>query len=217
MLTVDDYGRIRRAHRDGMSIRAIARTLHHSRRKVREALACPEPRPYTRSKDPPAPKLGPLKPIIDEILAAQPDVLLLQEYTPRWQEQFQAALGQEYPFVHAAARQDCFGQAIYSRHPIVGSVDAALPLGKLGTPQIRAVVRISGSEIAFYNVHLVPPINRTYTTERRREFADLLELLEREGLPVVLAGDFNFTNSSPFADELGRRDLTDAHTIAWRS
>ncbi len=43
MLTVDDYGRIRRAHRDGMSIRAIACTLHHSRRKIREVLACPEP------------------------------------------------------------------------------------------------------------------------------------------------------------------------------
>ena len=38
MLTVEHYGQIRRAHRDGMSVRAIARTLHHSRRKVREAL-----------------------------------------------------------------------------------------------------------------------------------------------------------------------------------
>jgi len=70
MLTVDDYGQIRRAHRDGMTIRAIARTFHHSRRKIREALACPEPKPYTRSKDPPALKLGPFKPVIDEILEA---------------------------------------------------------------------------------------------------------------------------------------------------
>ena len=38
MLTVDDYGQIRRSHRDGMSIRAIARTLGHSRRSVRNAL-----------------------------------------------------------------------------------------------------------------------------------------------------------------------------------
>lgn len=30
MLTVDDYGRIRRAFRDGMSIREIARTRHQS-------------------------------------------------------------------------------------------------------------------------------------------------------------------------------------------
>ncbi len=42
MLTVDDYGRIRTAHRDGMSVRAIAWTFHHSRWKVREALACAE-------------------------------------------------------------------------------------------------------------------------------------------------------------------------------
>lgn len=47
MLKVEEYGRIRRAHRDGMSIREIARTYGHSRRKVREALAEAEPRPYT--------------------------------------------------------------------------------------------------------------------------------------------------------------------------
>ena len=32
MLTVEDYGRIRRGYRDGMSIREISRRLHHSRR-----------------------------------------------------------------------------------------------------------------------------------------------------------------------------------------
>ena len=81
MLTVDDYGRIRRAHRDGMSLRAIARTLHHSRRKIREVLACPEPRPYTRTKDPPAPKLGPLHPIIDEVLQADEKAPPKQRHT----------------------------------------------------------------------------------------------------------------------------------------
>jgi len=68
MLTVEDYARIRRAHRDGLSIRAVARKFHHSRRKVREALQHPEPSPYTRRKVSPAPKLDPVKPIIDQIL-----------------------------------------------------------------------------------------------------------------------------------------------------
>ena len=68
MLTVDDYGRIRRAHRDGMSIRAIARMLHHSRRKIRQVLAEPEPKPYTRVKEPLCPVLGPYQAIINEIL-----------------------------------------------------------------------------------------------------------------------------------------------------
>jgi len=69
MLSVEDYGVIRRARRDGMSLRAVARQFHHSRRKVREALASPEPQPYTRTKEADAPKLGAFKATIDQILA----------------------------------------------------------------------------------------------------------------------------------------------------
>jgi len=70
MLTVDDYGQIRTAHSDETSTRAIARTFHHSRHKVRSALASAEPSGYTRRKDRPAPKLDPFKPIIDAIVKA---------------------------------------------------------------------------------------------------------------------------------------------------
>jgi len=68
MLTVDDYARIRRAYRDGMSLRTIARKFGHSWRKVRQAVDQPEPRPYTRKEPPEAPKLGKFKPRIEEIL-----------------------------------------------------------------------------------------------------------------------------------------------------
>ena len=81
MVAVEEYGRVRRAHRDGVSIRAIARRLRHSRRKVREILAHPEPRPYTRNKDRPAPKLDPFKPVIDEILEADERAPRKQRHT----------------------------------------------------------------------------------------------------------------------------------------
>lgn len=68
MLTVTDYARIRTAKRDGMSIRGICRTYHHSHHTIRKALDTPEPRPYTRVKAPAAPVLGPFMAIIDEIL-----------------------------------------------------------------------------------------------------------------------------------------------------
>ena len=45
MLTVDDYGAIRRARRDGMSIRQIAREFRHSRNTIRKILKHPEPDP----------------------------------------------------------------------------------------------------------------------------------------------------------------------------
>ena len=38
MLTVDEYGSIRLAHRDGMSVRQIALRYGHSRRQIRQAV-----------------------------------------------------------------------------------------------------------------------------------------------------------------------------------
>ncbi len=81
MLTVDDYAEIRLAHRDGMSIRDIARTFHHSRVKVREALGMAEPQPYTRSKPPPAPVSGAFHAHIDAILAADESAPPKQRHT----------------------------------------------------------------------------------------------------------------------------------------
>ena len=70
MLTVDDYGRIRRAHRDGMGIREIARRFHHSRQKVREVLqGAGQPRQYPRRQTQTAPMLGLFHEWILEILA----------------------------------------------------------------------------------------------------------------------------------------------------
>jgi transposase len=81
MLTVEDYGRIRRAHRDGLSVRAIARTFHHSRRKIRQVLVEAQPKPYTRTREPRAPKLGPFKATIDQILADDEQAPRKQRHT----------------------------------------------------------------------------------------------------------------------------------------
>ncbi len=45
MLTVDDYGAIRRAFRDGMTIKRIAREFRHSRNTIRKILRDSEPNP----------------------------------------------------------------------------------------------------------------------------------------------------------------------------
>ncbi len=81
MLTVDEYAQIRRAHRDGMSIRAIARAFHHTRRKIREVLQNPEPKPYTRLKTPAAPERDPFKAAINEILVADEQAFRKQRHT----------------------------------------------------------------------------------------------------------------------------------------
>ena len=82
MVKVDQYARVRRAHRDGLSIRELARLFHHSRRKIREILAMPEPKPYKRLNPPPS-ILDPFKPVIDAILTADEDAPRKQRHTAR--------------------------------------------------------------------------------------------------------------------------------------
>jgi transposase len=81
VLTVDDYGAIRRARRDGKSIRQIARELDHSRNTVRKALkqSGPDPLPATRNR--PAPLLDPVRPVIDQVLRDDEDAPPKQRHT----------------------------------------------------------------------------------------------------------------------------------------
>ncbi|MFM7130203.1 MAG: IS21 family transposase [bacterium] len=68
MLKVDDYGAIRRARRDGKSIRQIARELNHSRNTVRKILGQAEPEPIPQKRVRNAPQLGLYLPLIQQIL-----------------------------------------------------------------------------------------------------------------------------------------------------
>ena len=81
VLTMDDYGAIRRARRDGKSIRRIAREFKLSRKTVRHVLTNSEPRsePWTRNRT--APVLGPFQTVIDQILADDESAPVKQRHT----------------------------------------------------------------------------------------------------------------------------------------
>jgi transposase len=78
---VDDYGAIRRARRDGLSIHQIARQFGHSRRTVRHVLTHAEPPPPVRTRTRPAPLLGPVETLIDQILRDDEDAPPKQRHT----------------------------------------------------------------------------------------------------------------------------------------
>jgi transposase len=113
VVTVDDYGAIRRARRDGNSIRQIARELGHSRRTVRHVLKHSEPKvgPWTRNRN--APVLGPFQPIIDQILVDDEKAPVKQRHTAaqvfrRLQDEhgYRGCYGQVQRYVHKHRRQD---------------------------------------------------------------------------------------------------------------
>jgi transposase len=76
---VDDYGAIHRAHRNGKSIRQIAREFGFSRNTVRKALTYPEPVATVRNRH--APKYDPFQAIIDQILADDESAPTKQRHT----------------------------------------------------------------------------------------------------------------------------------------
>ncbi len=149
------------------------------------------------------------EPLLDEILSVSPDILLLQEYTDHWHQAVQLKIGRQYPHHSFETREDSFGTAIYSRFPFSKPVNMNLPLGQATEPQIRALIQAGDKTVAVYNIHVLPPWGLEYTVETRRQFADLLDLLSDESHPTILAGDFNFTETSPNAHDLTGLGLTD--------
>ena len=81
VLTVEDYGAIRRAHRDGKPIKQIVREFGHARNTVRKALRQPQPGPPPATRERPAPVLGPFHATIDRILADDEDAPPKQRHT----------------------------------------------------------------------------------------------------------------------------------------
>src|ERR1043166_9569713 len=81
MRTVDDFAAIRQAHRDGKSIRQIAKLLGVGRDTVRKALNNPQPQPYTLAQPRPAPAFGPFRDIAEALLAADEAAPRKQRHT----------------------------------------------------------------------------------------------------------------------------------------
>ncbi len=155
-------------------------------------------------------------PLTEEIRASGADIVFLQEYTDYWHAALRSALARDYPYECHACRDDSFGAAVYSSRPFLSEPELDISLGVSSLPQIRALVEISQRPVAIYNVHLLPPISLEYTTENRMQFADLLDHLAKESQPFILAGDFNFTETTPQAAALRRLGTQEAFAVGGR-
>ncbi len=155
-------------------------------------------------------------PLIEEIRASDADIVLLQEYTEHWHAALRAALAEIYPYECHVCRDDSFGAAVYANRPFLNDPELDVPLGVSALPQIRAVVQLSQRPVVIYNVHLLPVSSLEYTTETRMQFADLLDRLKGESLPVILGGDFNFTETTPQATQLRKLGLAEAFDLGGR-
>lgn len=152
-------------------------------------------------------------PLIEEIKAADPDLIVFNEYAPQWDRAATARLAERYPHVLRAVQVGPYGMAIYSRLPVLEHDDFTLRLGGVPAPQSRTVVEIDERPVVIYAVHLRTPTHPAMFREQRAQVADLLARLDGEVNPVIVLGDFNFTNNCAQADALYAYGLRDGISL----
>jgi endonuclease/exonuclease/phosphatase (EEP) superfamily protein YafD len=148
--------------------------------------------------------------VVAQVRRFNPDVLAVEEFAGPVRRALDAALQRDYPY-RCLRSTGGVGLAVYSRLPFVGSPQVAS--GGVRR-QIRAVVQVDGRDVALYVLHPLSPRSPRRVVLNRLFTADLVDQLRREPLPVILAGDFNFTAETPNAAALTGLGLTDAFDLA---
>ena len=138
---------------------------------------------------------------------ARPDLLVLEEISPRWLGELAPAL-EGFPYREIAPRHDNFGIGLFSRHPLASARVA--PFGLLDVPSVFAEVVLDGQPLRVVATHPLPPGNALLAAERDRQLAWIARETAALPRPVLLLGDLNTSPWSPayrrFMRTCGLRD-----------
>ena len=146
--------------------------------------------------------------VVAAIEAADAEVVLLLELSRARHERIWPRLEARFPAAEAKHRTDSFGLGVFARRPWT-SIEW-FHLSDVRTPQVRLTMGTPGGDVALYGIHILPP-KRTLYASHRQEFVNLLDRIEAERLPTILAGDFNFVDHGALAKALHARGFLNAH------
>jgi vancomycin resistance protein VanJ len=145
--------------------------------------------------------------LVELLRTWRPDVVLLQEVTPRFAETVRPSIAGEYPYEVAVGLDYLYkGGVTWSRLPL-GTAER-LELGDAANVLHRVSVSTAFGDVWFYNVHLANPTSlgrddgllgafrRLQSDQRDQELGRLAEQTARAGGSFVLAGDFNIPAGS---------------------
>jgi len=152
--------------------------------------------------------------ILETLQRLCPDVIALQEVIQREGQQNQAqwladALGYEWRFVSTdpVGSPMRYGNALLTRHRVLASNELRLRPLEDSRTAMRVRLAIDGRTLDAYVTHL----HWKHTPEggqmRATQLADLLPWIasESDGVPVLLAGDFNASDEAPELAPLAER------------
>ncbi len=143
------------------------------------------------------------------IAASDPDVIVLLEATP-WLLNQLRDLGDRYPHRMAEPRDDPFGIALFSRHPLAQSQIVHLG-GEAGPPSIVATVSAGERQFTLIGAHPWPPVSAELAEGRNTQLRALAAQVRQNQAPLLVLGDLNVSPWSPwFARLLADSGLRDS-------
>lgn len=154
--------------------------------------------------------------VLAQIDAHLPDVIVFQEVRSGSLARLTAALGDRYESV-AAPREHLFGAATFSRLPFSRPTEVVMPGDGRDLPQLMSWVEWNGQELCVWNIHLHSPIGRSQVAGQARlswEMGVTLDSRAAEGVPTIVAGDFNSPWGAMPLDVLRERGYREAHRVA---
>jgi vancomycin resistance protein VanJ len=137
----------------------------------------------------------------------KPDIIFLQEIVRKHTERAFTWLKADYPYQIGTPPV-----AIISKYPIVSS--EILHLAGHPETQQRAIIKFNEQEVVIYNMQATGPWFKRYNIgrflkipvynygKRAPEIQNLVQRIERETLPVIVAGDFNMTDETQDYDSV---------------
>lgn len=135
--------------------------------------------------------------VMHAIREFDPDILLLEEVTPKWEAAL-FVLYTSYPYRIAKTRNDPFGIMLLCRHPIKNG--EVVEIGTAAVPSISGTIYLPDGEIRFIGTHPLPPIGGEYSRQRNEQLMQLIPHAEKG--PVLLMGDLNTSPWSPYFKRL---------------
>jgi endonuclease/exonuclease/phosphatase (EEP) superfamily protein YafD len=144
--------------------------------------------------------------LIDELIAFDADVLVLEEVTPTWWDHIAASsLVRSHPHVVREPRWGAGGMTILADRPLEDrTIDR---MGDRSVPS--ATIRVGEQRVRVLGVHTVAP-NFAFAANRRDQ-REVTAIIRRAPRPRLVAGDFNATPYNRWYGELLDLGLTEAH------
>lgn len=139
--------------------------------------------------------------VMEAINNATPDILLLEEVTPKWAREL-AVLNKDYTCRIADPQEGCFGIMLLSKHPLKNG--KILEIGSAGVPSIGADIYLAKNTFSIIGTHPLPPAGGEYSRHRNDQLEKLPEIAKAQKYPVLLIGDLNTTPWSPHFVKLVR-------------